>query len=116
MTVALPIVRSAALEGFAELARELGLDAPKQLREAGIHPSSLLNPETPLAAEAVGHVLEASARASGRADFGLLLAVRREFASLGLVSLVLKEQTSVGEALAALLRYLQLLNPSLVVR
>ncbi|MBU6280270.1 MAG: helix-turn-helix transcriptional regulator [Actinomycetales bacterium] len=116
MTVALPIVRSAALEGFAELARELGLDAPKLLREAGIHPSSLLNPETPLAAEAVGHVLEASARASGRADFGLLLAVRREFASLGPVSLVLKEQTSVGEALAALLRYLQLLNPSLVVR
>ena len=116
MTAALPIVRSAALEGFVELARELGLDSPRLLREAGIHPSSLLNPETPLAADAVGRVLEASARASGRADFGLLLAVRREFASLGPVSLVLKEQASVGEALEALLRYLQLLNPSLVVR
>jgi len=116
MTAALPIVRSAALEGFAGLARELGLDASKLLREAGIHPSSLLNPETPLAADAVGRVLEASARASGRADFGLLLAVRREFASLGPVSLVLKGQATVGEALAALLRYLQLLNPSLVIR
>lgn len=98
------------------LARELGLDAPALLRQAGLHPRSLLDPETPLAADAVGHLLEASARASGLADFGLRLAARRSFESLGPVSLLLKEQPTVGEALETLLRYLRLVNPSLDAR
>jgi AraC-like DNA-binding protein len=116
MTAFLPIVRSATLEGFPALARELGLDASALLRKAGLHPRSLLDPETPLAAEAVGRLLEASAAASGRADFGLKLAARRRFESLGPISLLLKEQPSVGEALETLLRYLRLINPSLVTR
>lgn len=116
MTAFLPIVRSATLEGFPALARELGLDAPALLRKAGLHPRSLIDPETPLAAEAVGRLLEASAAASGLSDFGLRLAARRRFDSLGPISLLLKEQPSVGEALETLLRYLRLINPSLVTR
>ncbi len=116
MTAFLPIVRSATLEGYTGLARELGLDAPALLRQAGLHPRSLLDPETPLAAEAVGRLLEASARASGQPDFGLRLAGRRSFDSLGPISLLLKEQASVGEALETLLRYLRLVNPSLDAR
>lgn len=116
MTAFLPIVRSATLAGFMDQAREWGLDAPALLRQAGLHPRSLLDPETPLAAESVGQLLEASARASGRADFGLRLAARRSFDSLGPISLLLKEQPSVGEALETLLRYLRLVNPSLDAR
>ncbi len=116
MTAFLPIVRSATLEGFPALARELGLDASALLRQAGLHPRSLLDPETPLAAEAVGRLLEASAAASSRPDFGLRLAARRGFESLGPISLLLKEQPSVGGALETLLRYLRLINPSLVTR
>jgi AraC-like DNA-binding protein len=114
VTAFLPIVRSATLNGFSELARELGLDAPALLRQAGLHPRSLLDPQTPLAAETVHRLLEASARASGLSDFGLRLAARRSFASLGPVGLLIKGQPSVGEALHTLLRYLRLLNPSLV--
>lgn len=116
MTSFLPIVRSATLEGFPALARELGLDAPALLRQAGLVQRSLMNPDTPLAAEAVGRLLEDSAKASGRSDFGLRLAARRRFESLGPVSLLLKEQASVGHALETLLRYLRLINPSLVTR
>ncbi len=116
MTAFLPIVRSAALEGFPALASQLGLDAASLLRAFGLHPRSLLNPETPLSAEAVGRLIEASAAASGRADFGLRLAEQRRFDSLGPISLLLKEQPTVGLAMEALLRYLRLVNPSLVVR
>ena len=116
MATFLPIVRSATLEGFPALARELGLDAPALLRQAGLHPRSLLDPETPLAADSVQRLLEAAARASGRPDFGLRLAARRSFDSLGPLSLMLKEEASVQEALETLLRYLRLVNASLVSR
>ena len=48
MTAFLPTVRSATLEGYVALCRELGLDAPALLRQAGLHPRSLLDPQTPL--------------------------------------------------------------------
>lgn len=116
MTAFLPTVRSVALEGFPALARELGLDAAALLRQAGLHPRSLLDPETPLAADSVQQLLEAGARASGLRDFGLRLAARRTFDSLGPLSLMLKEEPSVQEALETLLRYLRLVNASLVTR
>ncbi len=116
MAAFLPIVRSVTLEGFPALARELGLDAPALLRQAGLHPRSLLDPETPLAADSVQRLLEVAARASGRPDFGLRLAARRSFDSLGPLSLMLKEEASVQEALETLLRYLRLVNASLVSR
>ena len=114
MTAFLPIVRSVTLDGFAALCREHGLNAQALLRQVGLHPRSLLDPQTPLAAEAVHRLLETSARASGLSDFGLRLAARRSFASLGPVSLLIKGQNSVGDALHTLLGYLRLLNPSLV--
>jgi hypothetical protein len=114
MTAFLPIVRSATLDGFPALCRELDLNAQALLHQVGLHPRSLLDPQTPVSAEAVQRLLEASARASGCSDFGLRLAARRSFASLGPVSLLMKGQPSVGEALQTLLGYLRLLNPSLV--
>ncbi len=116
MATFLPIVRSVTLEGFPGLARELGLDAPVLLRQAGLHPRSLLDPETPLAADSVQRLLEGAARTSGLPDFGLRLAARRSFDSLGPLSLMLKEEASVHEALETLLRYLRLVNASLVSR
>ena len=113
MTEALPIVRSAALEGYESLVRDLGLNAPSLLREMGIHPYCLRDPDTPLAADAVGRLLESGARLSGQSDFGLRLASRRGFDCLGLVSLVLRGEQTVSEALDCLIRYLRLLNPSL---
>jgi len=116
MSAFLPVVRSASLNGYADLAQSLGLDAPAMLRAAGISARSLQDPETPLSTSAVRALLEASAEASGAEDFGLRLAARRQFSQLGPIALVLKEEPTARAALDTLCRYLRLLNASLLTR
>lgn len=116
MSMNLPVVRSASLSGYVELAQSLGLDAPALLRRAGLQSRSLSDPETPISTQAVRRLLDASAQASGAEDFGLRLAARRSLSNLGPLSLVLKEEPSARAALDTLCRYLRLLNASLVTR
>lgn len=111
-----PVVRSASLAGYVDLAQSLGLDARALLRKAGLSPRALDDPETPLSAAAVRALLEDSAQASGMDDFGLRMAARRHLANLGPISLVLKEEPTARAALDTLCRYLRLLNASLLTR
>lgn len=111
-----PVVRSASLNGYLDLAQSVGLDAHAMLRRAGISPRSLENPETPLSTAAVSALMENSAQASGVEDFGLRLAARRQLSNLGPISLVLKEEPTARAALDTLCRYLRLLNASLLTR
>ena len=111
-----PVVRSASLNGYLDLAQSVGLDAHAMLRRAGISPRSLDNPETPLSTAAVSALMEHSAQASGVEDFGLRLAARRQLSNLGPISLVLKEEPTARAALDTLCRYLRLLNASLLTR
>lgn len=116
MTASVPVVRSASLNGYAELAQSLGLDPLAMLRRAGISPRSLQDPETPLSTHAVQTLLEHSAEASGTEDFGLRLAARRQLSHLGPIALVLREEPTARAALDTLCRYLRLLNASLLTR
>lgn len=116
MPATVQVVRSASLNGYLELAQSLQLDARAQMRRAGLSMRSLANPETPVSADAVRQLLEASAAASGVEDFGLRLASQRSLANLGPISLVLKEEPTARKALDTLCRYLRLLNASLVTR
>ena len=116
MTAMVQVVRSASLNGYLELAQLLQLDARAQMRRVGLSPRSLADPETPVSADAVRQLLEASAEASGVEDFGLRLASRRSLANLGPISLVLKEEPTARQALDTLCRYLRLLNASLITR
>ena len=111
-----PVVRSASLNGYLDLAQSVGLDAHAMLRRAGLSPRSLENPETPLSTAAVSALMEHSAQASGVEDFGLRLAARRQLSNLGPISLVLKEEPTARAALDTLCRYLRLLNASLLTR
>jgi AraC-like DNA-binding protein len=111
-----PVVRSASLNGYLDLAQSVGLDAHAMLRRAGLSPRSLENPETPLSTAAVSALMENSAQASGVEDFGLRLAARRQLSNLGPISLVLKEEPTARAALDTLCRYLRLLNASLLTR
>lgn len=113
MTSHLPVVRSASLTGYTQLAQALGLDAAAMLRRAGLTMRSLENPQAPISTQSVQRLLQDSARASGVEDFGLRLAATRSMASLGVISLVLKEEPTVRSALDTLCRYLTLLNASL---
>lgn len=112
----LSAVRSASLMGYLDLAQSLGLDAHAMMRRVGLPPRCLDDPETPIAADAVRELLELSAHATGVEDFALRLAARRSFSNLGPISLVLKEEPTVRQALDTLCRYLRLLNASLITR
>ena len=116
MVAATSVVRSASLHGYPELARQLGLDANALMRSVGLSPRCLDDPETPISAVAVRDLLEASARAAQVEDFGLQLARGRRLANLGPISIVLREEPTARQALDTLLRYLRLLNASLLTR
>lgn len=88
-------MRAVSLTGYVEIAHSLGLDGERLLRENGITPAALRDPENRLPAEAVVRLLERSAEQSGHDDFALLMAEARTFASLGPVSLLLERLPNV---------------------
>ncbi|HEU4652162.1 MAG TPA: AraC family transcriptional regulator ligand-binding domain-containing protein, partial [Croceibacterium sp.] len=83
-------MRAVTLSGYIEVAHAVGLDGARMLRQAGIAQESLDDPENRLPAGAVVRLLDRSAEESGCENFGLLMAERRTFASLGPVSLLLE--------------------------
>ncbi len=86
------------------------------MRQVGLSPRCLDDPETLVPTESVRKLLENSAQATGTEDFALRLAARRTLSNLGPISLVLKEEPTPRQALNTLCRYLRLLNASLIVR
>ena len=114
MPVSAPMIRSASLSGYVELAQSLGLQPQAMMRKAGLNPRCLDDPETPISVLAVRLLLESSAEAAGVQDLGLQLARGRRLANLGPISIVLREAPTAREALDTLGRYLRLLNASLL--
>ena len=109
-----PVIRSASLSGYLELAQSLGLNAQSMMARAGLSLRCLDDPETPISVLSVRHLLESSAQAAGIEDFGLQLARGRRLANLGPISIVLREEPTARQALDTLGRYLRLLNASLL--
>ena len=114
MPLPVPVIRSASLSGYVELARSLGLEPHSMMRKAGLNPRCLDDLETPIRVSAARQLLEASAQAAGVEDFGLQLARGRRLANLGPISIVLREEPTARQALDTLGRYLRLLNASLL--
>jgi AraC-like DNA-binding protein len=98
------VIRSGALAHFDAAARHLALTPAALLRQAGVDPAVLQEPEAKLPAAAVAALLEAAAAQSGRPDFGLLMAQSWTLADYGPVSLAVAHQDSLREALGALTR------------
>jgi AraC-like DNA-binding protein len=111
-----PFVRSATLMGYVDLARSLDLEPGHLLRGVGLDPADLAVPEKWISAPAVARLLATSAAASGRPDFGLLLAERRRLTTLGPLSVVLREEPDLGHVLALLIRYVHSYNEALRLR
>lgn len=98
---ALHRVRAVALTDYAIVARAVGLDATAMLENFGLNSSMLADSEARLPAQSVAKLLEASARASRRDDFGVLMAKRRTFKSLGPIAKVLTRLGSLREIIDA---------------
>jgi AraC-like DNA-binding protein len=97
------------------LLRESGIDPAPLLAAAGIAASVFDDAATRVPFVDGARLLFDAARATGREDFGLLVAQRFEFASLGLLALLMQRAPTVGDALRGLERHLQLHDRGAVV-
>jgi AraC-like DNA-binding protein len=111
-----PSVRCATLDGYVGLARSLGLDPTRLLAGVGLDVSDLAVPDKWVPAAAVARLLERSAEQSGREDFGLRLAGLRRLATLGPLSVVLRQEADLRSALGLLTRYENSYNEALRLR
>lgn len=107
------LIRSASLTHYAEIARSVGIDPRAMLKQARLPLHCLENPDLRVAVGNVRRLLEESAEASGVEEFGLRLAERGGYSTLGPVALVVREQATVGAAMEALARYIQLQNEAM---
>jgi AraC-like DNA-binding protein len=108
------MVRAAGVKGYPELMRALGTDPRPLLEKHGLPADCGENDEALLPAERVVALLEESAAATGRADFGLRLAACQDIRVLGPLAAAMQHSATVGEALATLARYLFVQSPALV--
>lgn len=90
-------VRAVALTDYAIVARSVGLDPEDMLRGVGIDPAALVDPEFRFPATAAAILLENSATLSGCDAFGILMAGRRTFGSLGAITGTLERLNSLKE-------------------
>ncbi len=110
------LVRAAALTGFFTVAGELQLETLPLLRSNGLSRSMLKNPEQMIPARSVIRLMEDSAAASGCITFGLRMAELRGIADLGMVSLLIAHQTTLGDALSVLTQFRNRINTNLALR
>ena len=108
------LVRSTCLTNYVEVCNSLGLDPYAQLRKFRISATCLTNPETKIPVDAIGRLLESSARAAGVEDFGLRMAETRRLSNLGPLGLLAREEPTVRKALESMQHYLYLQNEGLV--
>src|SRR5215213_5873658 len=111
-----PGVRTATLDGYLGLARAAGLEPARILADAGIAVADLAVPDKWVPAAAVSRVLERSANESGLEDFGLRLAGLRRLATLGPLSVVLRQEPDLRSAIGLLCRYEHSYNEALRLR
>ena len=111
-----PQARYAALSGYGALSDSLGLDWAPLMRSVGLDPAGLAAQDRWIPAAAVARLLEISAVASGREDFGLSLVEFRRLATFGPLALVIREEPDVRSVLEVLIRYEHAYNQALSIR
>jgi AraC-like DNA-binding protein len=108
-------VRAATLTNYFQVAAAVGLDADRMLARAGLARAMLDDPDRRIPASSVSLLLEESARESGCMGFGLLMAEARPISGLGAVSLLLRHQRTLRDAIRVLIRYQHVLAETMVI-
>ncbi len=101
-------VRIARLGPIPELLRELQCDPERVLSAAGFDPAWFSQPDVRVPYRKAAEMLVDCAEASATPHFGLLLGTRFELSMLGMLEPLLRNSTSVREALLQLVRHLHL--------
>ncbi|MGY1739589.1 MULTISPECIES: AraC family transcriptional regulator [unclassified Blastococcus] len=110
------LVRYAALTGYAEVARSLGLDPARLMAEEGLDVAALADPDRWTPAVPVARLVERSVAESGCEDLGLRMVAYRRLSALGPISVVLREEPDLRSALELVIRYEQAINGVLDLR
>ncbi|GAB1692060.1 AraC family transcriptional regulator [Krasilnikovia sp. M28-CT-15] len=111
-----PSIRYASLSGYLQLTQTFGADPAALMRAVDLDPADLAAPEKWVPVVRVARLLELSARACGHADFGLRLAEFRRLSTLGPLSVVLRGEPTLRDALGLLMRYEHSYNEALRIR
>ena len=109
------IIRSASLTNFAAVARDVGLDPSRMLRQFGLPARCLDDPDVAVPLDGVRAMLEAAAEQSGVEGLGLLMAETRRLSNLGPLGLLVREQPTLRLAVEAFVNYGRSLNESLLL-
>ncbi|MBN3858660.1 AraC family transcriptional regulator [Paraburkholderia sp. Ac-20340] len=108
------LVRTASLTKYAQIARSIGLDPVRALREAGIDPSCLTTPDLRIPEASFARVFEVSAHQRGAA-LGVRIGEAWRLADFGALSLFLQHQATLRDVLAQIESYRHLLSDSVAV-
>ena len=108
-------LRSASLSNYETVARQLGLNPYKLVREVGLRRNALTNPDLRIPVNAVAKLLEISAERSGCDTVGLRMAEARQLSNFGALSLLIAHQPTLRDVMDTIARYRNLLNESLII-
>lgn len=108
-----PLVRSASLTNFSEVARECGLDARALVREVGLPVGCLTDPDMRIPARPIARLLELAARRAGEPAFALRMVQSRRLSNLGPLGLLLRDQPTLRSAIEVMIRHVHVHNESL---
>lgn len=109
-------VRAAALLGYNELAKHLGLNPAQCLQRAGLPAHCTPESDTLIAYPAFIQLLELSAQKARCDDFGLRSAARQGLALLGPLALLLRSTSTLAQAVTLATQYLFVHSPALKLR
>ncbi len=111
-----PQVRAAPLLGLAHVLEEFGVDCEGVLRELGLRPGLLQNPDNTLPFTTAGRLFGRCVELTGCRHLGILLGRNRGLSVLGTVGLLAQSAPNVRHALDAISCHLHLHDRGSVVR
>ena len=101
-------VRIGPVAAIPAVLKELGIKPSSPFARAGVPLATFRNPENRIAFQSLGRLLEECSAVTGRGQFGLLVGERFDLNGLGAIGYLMRNSSTVGEALRALLLHLYL--------
>lgn len=108
-------MRAAVLMHYMEVAREVGFDPTATLAQCGLNAGMFAHQDQVLPSAAVIQLLEESARLSECETYGLRMGEHRNLSSLGAISLLLAQQSTLHDVLKTIISYRTMVNDSVVI-
>ncbi|WP_296224259.1 AraC family transcriptional regulator [Ralstonia sp. UBA689] len=109
------MVRVRSLNGYFQVVRRLGFNPQEALRQAGLEPAKLADPEQLVPLVATCRLMEVTANNAPCPTLGLQMAEARQELDFGVLGLLLGHKRTLREALQAIIQYRHMLNEALAI-